>query len=156
MLHKLVMTITCKNIIYGCSIRGPLVLLFPNAKSIWHERGALVLMNQFQQRMMPSIAPTIQSNTARKTKNPRTWCSQMSAQKLFLFSYSKPRGERKVHLPVTPNLSQFNTPEAANIALATQSNCYAKLAVSLAITCERIVDDRPIRGSLDFFFPNAK
>ena len=72
----------------------------------------------------------------------------MSAQKLFLFSNSEPRGERKVHLPVTPNLSQFNTPEAANMALATQSICYAKLAVSLAITC----DDRPIRGSPDFSF----
>lgn len=64
LLHKLVVTITCKNIIYGCSIRGPLVFFFPNAKFIWHERGLLVLMNQFQQRMMPSIAPTIHSNSA--------------------------------------------------------------------------------------------
>lgn len=88
--------------------------------------------------MIPSNAPTIRS-IVHERRNSRTWWSQISGQKPSLFSYSNPRGERKVGPTVTPSLSQFNTPEAANLALATQSNCYAKLTVNY----ERIVGDAP-------------
>lgn len=38
----------------------------------------------------------------------------MWVQKLLLVSYARPRGERKLGVHVTPNLSQFYKPEAAN------------------------------------------
>ena len=75
----------------------------------------------------------------------------MWGQKLLLLSYARPRGETKLRGHVTPNLSQFHKPEAADGGGLPQ-----KLAVTWQlIACERIVVECSIRGPLVIFFPVA-